>query len=109
MLLLRLTLLKSPAADLYMGILTGPLFPFAIMNTTVQSETELSSVNSILMAIGQAPITRIYEKKVYQDPNTSEQLIYTNPEVLLFTKYCWKLVLMFRTRVGCGIEKVIIH
>ena len=56
------------------------------MNTTVQSETELSSVNSILMAIGQAPITRIYEKKVYQDPNISEELIYTNPEVSIIHK-----------------------
>lgn len=86
MLLLRLTLLQSPAPDLYMGILTGPLFPFAIMNTTVQSETELSSVNSILMAIGQAPITRIYEKKVNQNPNVSEELIYTNPEVSIIHK-----------------------
>jgi hypothetical protein len=46
------------------------------MNTTVQSETELSSVNSILMAIGQAPITRIYQK-------TDGELIYINPEVAL--------------------------
>ena len=36
------------------------------MNTTVQSETELSSVNSILMAIGQAPITRIFVQDNYQ-------------------------------------------
>ena len=44
------------------------------MNTTVQSETELSSVNSILMAIGQAPINRIYRQ-------TDGELIYINPEV----------------------------
>ena len=44
------------------------------MNTSVQSETELSSVNSILMAIGQAPISRIYQ-------DTDGELIYTNPEV----------------------------
>ena len=44
------------------------------MNTTVQSETELSSVNSILMAIGQAPITRICHEQ-------NGELVYTNPEV----------------------------
>ena len=44
------------------------------MNTSVQSETELSSVNSILMAIGQAPISRIYN-------DVDEELIYINPEV----------------------------
>ena len=38
------------------------------MNTTVQSETELSSVNSILMAIGQAPVSRLY----YSEPETIE-------------------------------------
>ena len=48
------------------------------MNTSVQSETELSSVNSILMAIGQAPINRIYQKEKYED-NT--ELVYINPEV----------------------------
>ena len=35
-------------------------FPFAIMNTNVQTDTELSSVNSILIAIGQAPVSRLY-------------------------------------------------
>ena len=44
------------------------------MNTTVQSETELSSVNSILMAIGQAPITRICYKQ-------GDEFVYVNPEV----------------------------
>ena len=44
------------------------------MNTSVQSETELSSVNSILMAIGQAPINRIYQKQ-------DGELVYINPEV----------------------------
>jgi len=44
------------------------------MNTTIQTETELSSVNSILMAIGQAPITRICHKK-------DGELVYVNPEV----------------------------
>ena len=47
-------------------------------NTSIQSETELSSVNSILMAIGQAPISRIYQK---QDYNQVEELVYINPEV----------------------------
>ena len=47
-------------------------------NTSIQSETELSSVNSILMAIGQAPISRIYQK---QDYNKVEELVYVNPEV----------------------------
>ena len=54
--------------------LRGAFFLIAIMNTTVQSETELSSVNSILMAIGQAPITRICHKK-------DGDLVYVNPEV----------------------------
>ena len=48
------------------------------MNTTVQSETELSSVNSILMAIGQAPINRIYQKQKY---GTDTEIVYINPEV----------------------------
>jgi hypothetical protein len=39
-----------------------------MMNTTVQSETELSSVNSILIAIGQAPVSRLY----YSEPETIE-------------------------------------
>ena len=44
------------------------------MNTTIQTETELSSVNSILGAIGQAPISRIYN-------NTDDELVYVNPEI----------------------------
>ena len=44
------------------------------MNTTVQSETELSSVNSILMAIGQAPINRICHRQGGEE-------VYVNPEV----------------------------
>lgn len=44
------------------------------MNTTIQTETELSSVNSILGAIGQAPISRIYNK-------TDGELTYVNPEI----------------------------
>ena len=67
----RLVWLLLP--DLYRAS-SGAPFPFAIMNTTVQSETELSSVNSILMAIGQAPINRIYRQ-------TDGELIYINPEV----------------------------
>ena len=38
------------------------------------TETELSSVNSILGAIGQSPISRIYRK-------TDGELEYTNPEI----------------------------
>ena len=53
----------------------GAFFSIAIMNTTVQSETELSSVNSILMAIGQAPITRLCHK------NKNDEFNYVNPEV----------------------------
>ena len=53
----------------------GAFFLIAIMNTTVQSETELSSVNSILMAIGQAPINRIFQKNIDGDFD------YVNPEV----------------------------
>ena len=44
------------------------------MNTSIATETELSSVNSILGAIGQAPISRIYNK-------TSGKLTYVNPEI----------------------------
>ena len=44
------------------------------MNTSIQTENELSSVNSILMAIGQAPISRIYNK-------TDGELTYVNPEI----------------------------
>ena len=44
------------------------------MNTSIQTETELSSVNSILMAIGQAPISRIYQKN-------DGKLEYVNPEI----------------------------
>ena len=47
------------------------------MNTTIQTETELSSVNSILMAIGQAPINRICQK------NKDDEFVYINPEVAL--------------------------
>ena len=49
------------------------------MNTSFQTETELSSVNSILGAIGQAPVTRIYEKERYD--NKDHELVYINPEV----------------------------
>ena len=49
------------------------------MNTSFQTETELSSVNSILGAIGQAPVTRIYEKEQYN--NKDDELLYINPEV----------------------------
>ena len=42
--------------------------------TTYTTETELSSVNSILGAIGQSPITRIYQK-------VQDELEYVNPEV----------------------------
>ena len=38
------------------------------MNTSIQTETELSSVNSILGAIGQAPISRLY----VSEPETIE-------------------------------------
>ena len=44
------------------------------MNTSIATETELSSVNSILAAIGQAPISRIYNK-------TGGTLTYINPEI----------------------------
>ena len=49
------------------------------MNTSFQTETELSSVNSILGSIGQAPVTRIYEKEKYD--NKDHELVYINPEV----------------------------
>ena len=47
------------------------------MNTSLQSETELSSVNSILMAIGQAPINRIY-KNTKQEPGPVQQIRIDN-------------------------------
>ena len=63
--------------------------------TTYQTETELSSVNSILGAIGQSPVSRIYQDteitKSYdytkQDGSagklvvTEPELVYINPEV----------------------------
>ena len=45
------------------------------MNTNVQTETELSSVNSILIAIGQAPVTRLCHPE--ETPRTIE---YTHEE-----------------------------
>ena len=53
------------------------------MNTSVQSETELSSVNSILIAIGQAPVTRIYLPEQYGD----REIEYTHEQ-----KFCGKNV-----------------
>ena len=44
------------------------------MNTSIQTETELSSVNSILGSIGQAPISRIYN-------SSGTALTYVNPEI----------------------------
>ena len=46
----------------------------------MQTETELSSVNSILGAIGQAPISRIYQKEKFEN---QKQLVYINPEVAI--------------------------
>ena len=43
----------------------------------MSTETELSSVNSILGAIGQAPISRIF------DTNSLGELVYINPEISL--------------------------
>ena len=63
-------------------------FSFAIMNTTIPTETELSSVNSILMALGQAPINRIFNDE-------NGQLVYVNPEVAL----CHSLLLEVNTDV----------
>ena len=40
----------------------------------MSTETELSSVNSILGAIGQAPVSRIYNK-------VDGEFVYTNPEI----------------------------
>ena len=73
---LRALLVSRRPPDLY-GSPSGLLFfiSIAIMNTTIQTETELSSVNSILMAIGQAPINRIFQK------NSQGEFIYINPEV----------------------------
>ena len=41
------------------------------------TETELSSVNSILGAIGQSPVSRIYHS------NKNDELVYTNPEIAI--------------------------
>ena len=41
------------------------------------TETELSSVNSILGAIGQSPVSRIYHS------NKNNELVYTNPEIAI--------------------------
>ena len=58
------------------------------MNTSVQSETELSSVNSILMAIGQAPASRIYRSEpetidLGDGPVAYKTDKYINPEVAI--------------------------
>ncbi len=42
--------------------------------TIFQTETELSSVNSILGAIGQAPVSRLYETQ-------GDELVFINPEI----------------------------
>lgn len=47
---------------------------------TIATETELSSVNSILGSIGQAPISKIYKS---QTTTEDISLIYINPEVAL--------------------------
>ena len=49
-----------------------PLFSMTV-NTT-NNDTELSAVNSILAAIGQAPVSRIYNQE-------GASLVYINPEV----------------------------
>jgi hypothetical protein len=46
------------------------------MQQLKQTESDLSSVNSILAAIGQAPISRIYQKQ-------GSELVYINPEIAL--------------------------
>ena len=74
------------------------------MSITQTTETELSSVNSILAAIGQAPISRIYQQETTQDvidytheeemcgktlsfpgqvKNSQMELRYVNPEIAL--------------------------
>ena len=44
-------------------------------STTIDTETELSAVNSILGSIGQAPISRLYQ------PDSDKELVFINPEV----------------------------
>ena len=44
-------------------------------STTYNTDTELSSVNSILGAIGQSPVSSLYRK------NTSDELVFLNPEI----------------------------
>ena len=43
----------------------------------MSTETELSSVNSILGAIGQSPVSRIYQR----DQKDKPDLVYINPEI----------------------------
>ena len=65
-----------------MGDLRVP-FPFIENNmipATIATETELSSVNSILGSIGQAPISKLYQSESNPD---GKQLVYVNPEVAL--------------------------
>jgi hypothetical protein len=50
------------------------------MATLKQTETELSSVNSILGSLGQAPVSRIYQKEKYEN---QKQLVYINPEIAI--------------------------
>ena len=56
-----------------MGSLRAPFFLF-MASTTIDTDTELSAVNSILGAIGQSPIT------VLKDPVTGV-VTYANPEI----------------------------
>ena len=53
----------------------GPLFLTMANSTNYTTETELSSVNSILGAIGQSPINKIFNL------NADKELVYVNPEV----------------------------
>ena len=48
--------------------------------TTISTETELSSVNSILGSIGQAPISKLYQSETTQQ---AVELSYINPEVAI--------------------------
>lgn len=48
--------------------------------TTLATETELSSVNSILGSIGQAPISKLYQSESNPQQKT---LVYVNPEIAL--------------------------
>ena len=77
--------------------------------TTIDTETELSAVNTILGAIGQSPVTTLGTVTT-NVTNTASQIANTfeNPEIALYTKYLKNLILMYKMKVGHLIERIML-